>query len=139
MVYSVGVGVLDDPAAFRRRKPPRRPVGRPPYNPLSRLCVGRGALTPPQVHVAVRFPFSHRPQHQLQPVLSIRISGSEESEKDRFIKVLYSTLQELSRKGIPQELMEAELSSEEFKMREADFNVYPKGLIYGLSIMETWL
>ena len=35
--------------------------------------------------------------------------------------------------------MEAELSSEEFKMREADFNVYPKGLIYGLSIMETWL
>ena len=24
MVYSVGVGVLDDPAAFRRRKPPRR-------------------------------------------------------------------------------------------------------------------
>ena len=39
------VGVLDDPAAFRRRKPPRRPVGRPPYNPLSRLCVGRGALT----------------------------------------------------------------------------------------------
>lgn len=76
---------------------------------------------------------------QLQPVLSIRISGSEESEKDRFIKVLYSTLQELSRKGIPQELMEAELSSEEFKMREADFNVYPKGLIYGLSIMETWL
>ena len=59
-----------DPGAFRRRSPPRRPEGWPPYNPLSRLCVGRGALTPPQVHVAVRFPFSHRPQHQLQPVLS---------------------------------------------------------------------
>ena len=38
---------------------------------------------------------------QLQPVLSIRISGSEESEKDRFIKVLYSTLQGLSPQGHP--------------------------------------
>ena len=37
--------------------------------PLLSHIVGRGALTPPQVHVAVRFPFSHRPQHQLQPVL----------------------------------------------------------------------
>ena len=42
MVYSVGVGVLDDPAAFRRRKPPRRPVGRPPYNPRKACAAMRG-------------------------------------------------------------------------------------------------
>ena len=44
-----------DPGAFRRRSPPRRPEGWPPYIPPFRLCVGRGALTPPKVHAAARF------------------------------------------------------------------------------------
>lgn len=27
----------------------------------------------------------------------------------------------------------------EFKLREADFGAYPKGLIYGIGVMDTWL
>ena len=27
----------------------------------------------------------------------------------------------------------------EFKLREADFGAYPKGLIYGISVMDSWL
>lgn len=76
---------------------------------------------------------------QLQPVFSVEVSGSDPDKEDQFVKVLYRTLQELSRNGIPRRLLEAELNSEEFKMREADFNIYPKGLIYGLNVMETWL
>ena len=76
---------------------------------------------------------------QLQPVFSVRVSGSDSSLQDRFISVIYRTLQEISRKGVPEDLLVAELNSEEFKVREADFNVYPKGLIYGLNAMESWL
>jgi Zn-dependent M16 (insulinase) family peptidase len=76
---------------------------------------------------------------QLQPVFSVRVSGSDPDLQDKFVSVVYRTLQDISRKGIPEELLNAELNSEEFKMREADFNIYPKGLIYGLSCMESWL
>ena len=75
----------------------------------------------------------------LQPVLSVQVSGSDAKDQDKFVSVLYRTLQDLSRNGVPRKLLEAELNSEEFKMREADYNIYPKGLIYGLNVMETWL
>lgn len=75
----------------------------------------------------------------LQPVFSVHVSGADPEKEDQFVKVVYSTLQKLSREGIPEQLLTAALNAEEFKMREADYNVYPKGLIYGLGIMESWL
>lgn len=76
---------------------------------------------------------------QLQPVFSVQVSGSDPEKEDEFVKVVYHTLQELTRTGIPKDLLTAELNSEEFKLREADYNIYPKGLIYGLGCMESWL
>ena len=39
----------------------------------------------------------------------------------------------------PKELLEAALNYQEFKLREADFGLYPKGLIYGLSMFDIWI
>ena len=75
----------------------------------------------------------------LQPVLSIRASGSEKEQRDKFISVIYKTLQELTINGIDKKLLEATLNSAEFKLREADFGAYPKGLIIGLGVMDNWL
>jgi len=75
----------------------------------------------------------------LQNIFSIRASGSEPQNKDAFIKALYHNLQKISMQGIDKELLEAALNSAEFKLREADFGTYPKGLIYGLSVMDTWI
>ena len=74
-----------------------------------------------------------------QPVFSIRAAGSEKGYKDKFISVIYRTLQELTIKGLDKQLLEATLNSTEFKLREADFGPYPKGLIYGLGVLENWL
>ena len=75
----------------------------------------------------------------LQPIFSIRASGSEKDMKDKFLSVIYKTLQELTIKGLDRELLEACLNSVEFKLRESDFGSYPKGLIYGIGVMENWL
>ena len=75
----------------------------------------------------------------LQNVFSIRASGSEPGQKDAFVKALYHNLQKISMEGIDKELLEAALNSAEFKLREADFGTYPKGLIYGLSVMDSWI
>ena len=75
----------------------------------------------------------------LQPVFSIRVSGSEKEQRDKFISVIYKTLQELTINGIDKKLLEATLNSAEFKLRESDFGAYPKGLIIGLGVMDSWL
>lgn len=75
----------------------------------------------------------------LQPVFSIRVSGSEENLRDKFVSVIYKTLQDLTINGLDKKLLEAALNSAEFKMRESDFGAYPKGLIIGLGVMDNWL
>ena len=57
-----------------------------------------------------------------QPVFSIRAAGSEPTERDRFISVIYKTLQDLTIKGLDKQLLEASLNATEFKLREADFD-----------------
>lgn len=75
----------------------------------------------------------------LQPIFNIRASGSEPEKLDEFVKVIYSTLQDITRQGIDKALLTAQINSFEFKLREGDFGVYPKGLLYGLSCYDTWL
>ena len=75
----------------------------------------------------------------LQNIFSVRASGSEPEQKDAFVKALYHNLQKISMEGIDKELLEAALNSAEFKLREADFGTYPKGLIYGLSVLDSWI
>jgi Zn-dependent M16 (insulinase) family peptidase len=75
----------------------------------------------------------------LQPIFTIKASGSDPEKVDKFISVIYHTLQQISVDGLDKELLTSLLNAQEFKLREADFGIYPKGLIYGLSAMDTWL
>ena len=74
-----------------------------------------------------------------QPVFAIRASGSEKDLRDKFISVIYKTLQEITINGVDKKLLEANINSMEFKLREADFGGYPKGLILGIGVMDNWL
>lgn len=48
-------------------------------------------------------------------------------------------LQQLAENGIDRQLLEASINLMEFRLREADFGSAPKGLIYGIRIMKSWL
>jgi len=74
-----------------------------------------------------------------QPIFSIRASGSDPEKRDEFLSVIYRMLQKLTREGLDKELLEAVLNAAEFKLREADFGVYPKGLIFGLGVLDSWI
>lgn len=75
----------------------------------------------------------------LQPVFSITASGSDREQKDKFLSVIYKTLQDITINGLDKKLLEAAVNSLEFKVREADFGSYPKGLIWGLGVMDVWI
>lgn len=74
-----------------------------------------------------------------QPIFSIIAKNSEEEKKEQFLSVLKQTIQQFVQNGIEKQALHAALNYFEFKYREADFGIYPKGLMYGIQILDSWL
>lgn len=74
-----------------------------------------------------------------QPVFSITAKNANEEQKEAFIQVIEETLQQLVEQGIDRNSLEAGIHYHEFRYREADFGNYPKGLMYGLQVFDSWL
>lgn len=75
----------------------------------------------------------------LQPVFSIVVKNSDEDKVEKFKKVVQTTLEGLVKSGLEEDMVEGAINITEFKLREADHGSYPKGLIFGIEIMESWL
>ncbi len=75
----------------------------------------------------------------LQPVFTIGISGSNEEQQEQFTAVVNQTLQKLATDGIDKKLVEASINIFEFALREANYGQRPKGLVYNIKCMDSWL
>lgn len=75
----------------------------------------------------------------LQPTYSIIARGADEPQKAQFDQIIADTLAEMKTSGPDPKMLTAGLQSQEFRYREADFGHFPKGLMYFLSMMDTWL
>ena len=75
----------------------------------------------------------------LQPLFSIIVSKSETSRADEFVRIVKETLRKLADGQLDHTLVQASLNTLEFRLRESDFGSSPKGLIYGIRMMKTWL
>lgn len=74
-----------------------------------------------------------------QPIFSIVAKNANRSQEGAFEETIRNVLQEQAEKGLNKKALMAGLNSLEFLYREADFGSYPKGLVYGLKILESWL
>ena len=74
-----------------------------------------------------------------QPIFSVIAKNANASQKEAFVHVIEETLRKLAENGIDKKALEAGINYHEFRYREADFGGYPKGLIYGLSMLDSWL
>lgn len=74
-----------------------------------------------------------------QPVFTVTAKNANASQKQAFVNVIETTLRKLVTQGINKKALLAGINSSEFKFREADFGNYPKGLIYGLQCLDSWL
>ncbi|MCP1102753.1 Zn-dependent M16 (insulinase) family peptidase [Aequitasia blattaphilus] len=75
----------------------------------------------------------------LQPFFSVVAKGANKEDEKRFLEVIENTLAELVENKIELKALEAGINYQEFQYREADFGGYPKGLIYGLEVFDSWL
>ena len=75
----------------------------------------------------------------LQPLWSIAVNGSDPEEQEKILPVVRQVLEDMVAHGIDKTMLEGALNRVEFTLREADFAGRPKGLIYGIRCMDTWL
>ncbi len=74
-----------------------------------------------------------------QPVWTIEVTGSDTEKQAEFAQVLDSTLRGLALEGIDKDMLDAALNRTEFTSRENDYQGRPKGLFYGVRVMDMWL
>jgi len=74
-----------------------------------------------------------------QPIFSVIAKNANVEQKEAFIGVIEDVLAGIVEKGMDKKALEAGINYHEFRYREADFGNYPKGLMYGLQMMDSWL
>ncbi len=74
-----------------------------------------------------------------QPIFSIQAKQAEAGQEEAFIETVETALREQADQGINRRALLSVINNFEFKYRESSFGRYPKGLIYGLNFLNTWL
>lgn len=74
-----------------------------------------------------------------QPMFSIVVKNADINREQEFIDIIKNTLKNLVEKGINRDTLTAGINANEFTYREADFGRFPKGLMYGLNLLDSWL
>ena len=74
-----------------------------------------------------------------QPIFSVIAKNANIEQKKAFIRVIEDTLKKIAENGIDRKSLRAGINYHEFRFREADFGNYPRGLMYGLQLFDSWL
>lgn len=74
-----------------------------------------------------------------QPWFSIVAKDVKMEQKGDFLRIVRETLTDLAENGLNKNSVLAAIQAMEFQYREADFGSYPKGLMYGLQMFDSWL
>lgn len=74
-----------------------------------------------------------------QPFFSVTASNTDIAKADRFVELIDGELARIAKEGFDQKALLAGINHYEFRYREADFGSYPKGLMYGLQMLDSWL
>ncbi|MBO4775771.1 MAG: insulinase family protein [Lachnospiraceae bacterium] len=74
-----------------------------------------------------------------QNLFGFYAKGANPEDKDEFLNIIQKELERTVKEGFDKKTLLAFLVREEFKYREADFGRIPKGLAYGLDLLDSWL
>lgn len=74
-----------------------------------------------------------------QMYFSVIAKNVRMEQKQEFLDIIRNTLADLVRDGLNERSLLAAINAMEFQYREADYGSYPKGLMYGLQIFDSWL
>ena len=74
-----------------------------------------------------------------QPIFSVIAKNASTSQQQEFVDTIREVLTDVVKNGIDERTLRAALNVEEFQYREADYGRFPRGLAYGLQMLDSWL
>ena len=75
---------------------------------------------------------------QQQPIYAI-VRNTSADKIEKVWETVDKVFAEIAEKGLDRDQLEAIINNYEFKMREKDYGRMPRGLVFGLSLYDTWL
>ena len=75
----------------------------------------------------------------LSTILEITVENSDENNTDKFKKVLNDTFKDVAKNGVDDYKLKGVINSIKFFFKEEDFGYKPKGLFYGLLLINNFL
>ncbi len=74
-----------------------------------------------------------------QTYFSVVAKDAKAGKKEEFVHCIEATLNDVVTNGLNKKSLLAGINILEFKLREADYGRFPKGLMYGLQCFDSWL
>ncbi len=74
-----------------------------------------------------------------QPYFSVVAKDTSLEKQSVFLETIEEVVKNIVKNGFDEKALMAGINYYEFKYREADFGSYPKGLLYGLQSLDSWL
>jgi len=75
----------------------------------------------------------------LQPTMTFGVGGANPEQVDLFKETVYAVLNKLTTEGLDKKLVESSVNIFEFHLREANYGKHPKGLVYNIKCLDSWL
>lgn len=75
----------------------------------------------------------------LQPYVSLIVRNTCRENKEKIWEIIKDTLKSVARTGLNKERLNSVINRMEFRIREQDYGNMPKGIVYAMRVMESWL
>ncbi|NIP99706.1 MAG: peptidase M16, partial [Nitrospinaceae bacterium] len=77
--------------------------------------------------------------HRLETVFAVGLKGTEAEHEAKILDLIFNTLQDLVEGGIDENLVTSAVNTIDFKLREANFGGFAKGIVYNIQALGSWL
>lgn len=72
-------------------------------------------------------------------VFAVGLKGTEPENEEKVLDLIEATLRDLVENGIEEDMILSAVNSIDFRLREANFGGFPKGIVYNIQALGSWL
>ena len=77
--------------------------------------------------------------NRFETMFAVGLKGTEICHENEILELIFSTLKNLVDHGIEENMIKSAVNSIDFKLREANFGGFPKGIVYNIQTLASWL
>jgi len=77
--------------------------------------------------------------YRLETVFAVGLKGTEAEHEEKIMDLIFSTLRGLVKNGIEKDMVESAVNTMDFRLREANFGGFAKGIVYNIQALGSWL